>query len=269
MLKEISSSDNDKVKLVRRLASRKGRSEEGLFVAEGINLVSEIIEGGHEIEFIMVSESFEAGEDDRKAAIADYMASECCASYRLKKKIFDKLSDAEHGIELIAVCRMNVRGLEFIDSLAEDDCILVCDRVQDPGNIGTMIRTAVAAGYGALVLMPGTTDVYSPKVLRATAGMVFAIPILYAKDEDELFHVMKRCARRIVVTDPAGGVPYYEEDISRGIALVIGNEGAGISESIMNKADVRVTLPMKGSIESLNAAVAAAVLMYESVRDRS
>ena len=266
MLKEISSPDNDKVKLVRKLASRKGRSEEGLFVAEGINLISEIIEGGHEIEFIMVSSDFDSGTDSRKSALSEFINSDQVLAYKLTSKLFDKLTDAEHGIEALAVCKMKATGIEYLETLPEDDCVLVCDRVQDPGNIGTMIRTAVAAGYGALVLMPGTTDVYSPKVLRATAGMVFAIPIVYAKDEDEMIDAMHKGGRRVVVTDPAGGLAYYEEDLSKGIALVIGNEGAGVSKSIMDKADVRVTLPMKGSIESLNAAVAAAVLMYEAVR---
>lgn len=266
MLKEISSPDNAKVKLVRKLASRKGRSEEGLFVAEGINLVSELTAGGHDIDFIMLSAAFDAGADERRAALAGFIESGRADAYKVKESIFNKLSDAEHGVDVLAVCRMAQPGLEIIEELAADDCVLVCDRVQDPGNIGTMIRTAVAAGYGALVLMPGTVDIYSPKVLRATAGAVFNIPIAYANSEDELFDIIHKTSRRIVVTDPSGGSAYYEEDLSHGIALVIGNEGAGVSESIMNRADVRVTLPMKGSIESLNAAVAAAVLMYEAIR---
>ena len=266
MLREISSSDNAKVKLIKKLSTRKGRREDGLFAAEGINLVSEMIDAGREIEFIMLSEDFDADRDDRHRRVSDYIMSDAVYAYRLSSGLFDKISDAEHGVDILAVCKMEMHGMELIESISDSECVLVCDRVQDPGNIGTMIRTAVAAGYGAVVLMPGTVDVYSPKVLRSTAGMVFGIPIAYAKDEDELIGAMRNSGRRVVVTVPSGGRPYYEEDLSRGIALVIGNEGAGVSEGIKNRADLGVTLPMKGSIESLNAAVAAAVLMYEAIR---
>ena len=98
--------------------------------------------------------------------------------------------------------------------------------------------------------------------------MVFEIPVIYVPDNDALMGMLGRSGRRIVVTDVNGGVPYYEEDLSRGIALIIGNEGSGVSDTLMETADVRVTLPMKGRIESLNAAVAAAILMYEAVRGR-
>jgi TrmH family RNA methyltransferase len=94
------------------------------------------------------------------------------------------------------------------------------------------------------------------------------MPVIYVKGPDELAHILSRSPRRLVVTVPDGGRPYYEEDLGRGIALVIGNEGNGVSDAVLNMADVRVTLPMKGDVESLNAAVAAAILMYESMRDQ-
>jgi TrmH family RNA methyltransferase len=169
---------------------------------------------------------------------------------------------------MLAVVDMSDDGYAAIESLDPDDNILVLDRIQDPGNMGTLIRTSVAAGYKAVIAAKGTVDIYSTKVLRATVGTVFEIPVVYAKDHNELISLLKNTGKRVVVTEVDGGVPYYEEDISKGIALVIGNEGAGVSEELKNMADVRVTLPMKGHIESLNAAVAAAILMYESVRDQ-
>ena len=162
--------------------------------------------------------------------------------------------------------RRFLEDISDIYSLPLDSNILVLDRIQDPGNIGTMIRTAAAAGYGMIIAVKGTADIYSAKVLRATAGMIFDIPFVYIGSASELADLMRKTGKRIVVTDPAGGRPYYEEDLRAGIALVIGNEGNGISSEIMALADVRVTLPMKGSTESLNAAAAAAILMYEAVR---
>jgi TrmH family RNA methyltransferase len=267
MLSRITSSDNAKVKLVRKLQSRKGRSEESKFVAEGINLVSELIIGDPDIEFLMISSEFDRSSDDeRLRAVCEYIDAPDTAAFELDSKLFNKLTDAEHGIDVLAVVGKKEYDAEFVKSLPRESCLLVCDRIQDPGNMGTMIRTAVAAGYSAIIALPGTVDVYSPKVLRATAGKVFDMPVVYISGEEELKEIAEETARRIVVTVPAGGNEYYKEDLQEGIALVIGNEGRGISESIIDMADVRVTLPMKGNIESLNAAVAAAILMYEANR---
>ena len=269
MITHISSADNDRVNLVRKLSSRKGRESRDRFVAEGLNLVCELIEGNHDIDFIMFSEGFaEDMSNSRKKAILDFIESSGCDACSVSNRIFSKLSDAEHGIDVLAVIRTRKYGVDFISSLPDDVNILVCDRIQDPGNMGTMIRTAVAAGYGAVLALPGTVDIYSPKVLRATAGMVFEIPVIYASSEDELFEIAKKTGRKVAVTVPTGGNAYYDEDIGCGTALVIGNEGHGASKSIIDRADVKMTIPMKGNTESLNAAAAAAILMYETIRNK-
>ena len=267
MLTKISSATNSRIKLVRKLQSRKGRSEESRFVAEGMNLVSELIDGGHDIDFLVISEDFMSSEGERAGRIKAFIDEPRTTALEVSKAVFDGLTDAEHGIQVLAVVKYDLFTLDYIDSLPDDACVLVCDRIQDPGNMGTMIRTAVAAGYSAVVTLPGTVDVYSPKVLRATAGMVFEIPIISASNEDELKNAAERKGLRIAVTVPSGGVEYYREDLKKALMLVIGNEGAGISESINNMADLRITLPMKANTESLNAAVAAAILMYEAVRE--
>ena len=132
--------------------------------------------------------------------------------------------------------------------------------------MGTLIRTAAAAGYKAVLLMNGTVDIYSPKVLRATAGLIFAVPFIYVADAAELRRITEKTGKRLAVTVPDGGKPYFEEDLSEGIALVIGNEGRGICDEIIAMADLAVTLPMKNDVESLNAGVAAGILMYEAMR---
>ncbi len=263
MLTKITSADNSRVKLVRKLSTRKGRLEERAFTAEGRNLVEEILERGIKPRFILVSDK-SSNEDILKGAVQsdDIMVCE------LPEKIFAKLTDAEHGIGMLAVVDTPETGPAALEGLNADDNILVLDRIQDPGNMGTLIRTSVAAGYKAIIATKGTADVYSNKVLRATVGTVFEIPVVYTKDHRELVSLLSDSGKRVVVTEVDKGVPYYEEELSKGIALVIGNEGAGVSEELKNIADIRVTIPMKGHIESLNAAVAAAVLMYESVRDQ-
>lgn len=272
MLVKIGSPDNGRLRLVRKLRTPKGRSEEGCFAAEGINLVSEVIARGLDIEFIMASEGWLADEaaaarDPRRQLVRDCAAETDITVCEVPDSLFNRAADAENGAGVLAVVRKREADAAALDDLPDEANILVLDRIQDPGNMGTMIRTAVAAGYGMILAAKGTVDIYSPKVLRATAGMVFEIPVIYAPDAASLAFLIRRSGRRAVVTVPAGGRPYYEEDLKSGIALIIGNEGSGVSDEVMSLADVRVTLPMRGEIESLNAAVAAAILMYEAVRD--
>jgi TrmH family RNA methyltransferase len=268
MLIRIESPDNGRIRTVRKLRTRRGRtrgtdSDIGRFAVEGINLVSEVISSGLPVEFIMASDAWlrERGE-----LMRDCIDSPDITVCEVPSALFERITDADSGVGVLAVVRMLKEDRTILDGLAPDDNILVLDRIQDPGNMGTMIRTAVAAGYRLIVAAKGTVDIYSPKVLRATAGMVFEIPFIQAQDEDDLLDILRRSGRRTVVTVPSGGRVYYEEDLSGGIALIIGNEGNGASDRLISDADVRVTLPMRGNIESLNAAVAAAILMYEAVR---
>lgn len=270
MLIRVVSPDNSRIRLVRKLSTRKGRSAERKFVIEGLNLVREAVNASRDIDFVMIPDDFDGSPGRDISGLAAF-TRECISSSELTvcsipAKLFAGLTDAGTGIGMLAVLKMPETDISEVYSLPEDANILILDRVQDPGNIGTMIRTAAAAGYGMIIAVKGTADIYSPKVLRATAGMIFDIPFAYADSVDGLTQLISRSGRRIVVTDPAGGRPYYEEDLRKGIALVIGNEGNGISDELMTLADVRITLPMKGGIESLNAAAAAAILMYEAVR---
>ena len=265
MLVHITSPGNSRIKLVRKLQTRKGRSEEGRFVAEGRNLITEIFERGLDVDFLMVSESMLSGNgSDTTEMIAACIDSSDIMLCAVPDREFAGLTDAGEGIGMLAVVRMKEYGAEVIKGLPAGANILVLDRIQDPGNLGTLVRTAAAAGYGAVLLMSGTADIFSPKVLRATAGAVFAIPVIHVKDEDELRKMT--AGRRLAVTAVRGGRPYYEEDLKEGTAIVIGNEGRGVSRKIMEMADVRVSLPMKGGVESLNAAAAGAILMYEALR---
>ena len=260
MLIKIESSDNNRIKTVRKLRTKKGRDEESKIVIEGINLVSEAVTRGISIDFIMASDRFDGG-----SFLADCINSEHLMVCMIPDDVMNKIADAENGVGILAVIdKASIEHGE--DSIDSDSNVLVLDRVQDPGNIGTMIRTAVAAGYSRIYAIKGTADVYSPKVLRATAGMIFDIPVTYVQDARELRTTLDRFGKKIVVTTVDGGKPYYDENLSSGVALVIGNEGNGVSDEILEIADVRVTIPMKGEIESLNAAVSAAILMYETIR---
>ncbi len=267
MFVRIESENNGRLRLIRKLRTAKGRSEEGRFAVEGINLVSEVIGRGLDIDFIMVSEGWlDDDRDERRIAVRNCAESGNITVCEAAENLFNRVTDTEYGAGVLAVVRKNEPDAGLIDALPLDSNILVLDRIQDPGNMGTMIRTAVAAGYSLILAVRGTVDIYSPKVLRATAGMVFEIPVIYVSDAAELSDMIRRSGKKAVVTVPDGGRPYYEEDLSKNTALIIGNEGRGVSDEVMDLARTRVTLPMKGNIESLNAAIAAAILMYEAVR---
>ena len=260
----ISSPDNDKIRLINKLGRKKYRDKHGEFVIEGINLVRAALSKAQHIKLVLISDDFDYRE------IADELAEgvEYRDIYLIPRYLFDKISDAENGSGIIAVVEKISYRLDAIDSLKSigTSNILVLDRLQDPGNIGTIIRTAVATGYSIVATIKGTADIFSPKVLRASAGMIFGISVVELDDVDELKTLTTVLDKKIVVADPREGCPYYECNLEKDIALIIGNEGNGISDEIMECSDVRVTIPMQGEVESLNAAICASILMYEAVR---
>ena len=260
----ISSPDNDKIRLINKLSRKRYRDQQGKFVIEGINLVRAALNKGQHVEFVLIADDFDYSEIANTLAVGvDYRNI-----YLIPRFLFEKISDAENGSGIIAVVDKRSYTLDNLESLElrRGDNVLVLDRLQDPGNIGTMIRTAVAAGYSIVATIKGTADIYSPKVLRASAGMIFGISVVELADTEEFKKLVSRLDKKIVVTDPREGDPYYECYLTNDIALVIGNEGNGISDEIMESSDVRVNIPMQGEVESLNAAICASLLMYEAIR---
>lgn len=257
----ISSEDNNKIKLVRKLHQKKSRDSLGRFSIEGINLVSEALNHGIRLDFLILSES---GLLDEKLSRISCEAG--CDVFVVDDRIFDTISDAEHGVGIIAVLSKKALPGACDSPLLWSDNVLILDRLQDPGNMGTILRTAYASGYKRIYAIKGSADILSLKVLRASAGAVFNIPIIYVDDINSLLEHDEIKSRKIAVTVIEGGIPYYEADISSNTAIVIGNEGSGISSDLIEKADMKITIPMDKGVESLNAAVSAAIIMYEKVR---
>lgn len=146
--------------------------------------------------------------------------------------------------------------------------MIVLDRLQDPGNIGTILRTADAAGFCGAILIKGTADIFSPKIVRATAGSLFRLPVFMAESPEQAINMLRKYGKKIICTAPDCCNNYYDVDMQNDAAVIIGNEGNGVSDEFLIKSDYLVKIPMQGTIESLNAAVSAGILMYESVRQR-
>lgn len=277
-MKRITSGDNRVFKEAVQLKQKKYRDERNKYIIEGPNLIREALRNGGEIKLVILSE--DCGEDIfEKEFIKEGFSPETAdiPMVMMPPGLFRRLSDTETPQGILAVVKKKTyTEEEFFSPTPGPDAagrnapsnIIVLDRLQDPGNIGTIIRTADAAGYLGAILMKGTADIYSPKVVRAAAGSLFRLPVLFAETPEQAIFWLKRHGKTVVCTAIAGRMPYYDADLSENIALIIGNEGNGVCEEFAAKSDLLVTIPMEGTVESLNAAAAAAILMYESVRQR-
>jgi len=254
-VKTVTSKDNPVLKAARRLHTRKGRDETGSFLITGQKLISEAVSSGFTVENVFIN----AGALARGEAAAGEYAKETA----LEEKLFRELAGTVTPQPFLAVDkRPEPEGF-----CGEAKRVLVLDRVGDPGNAGTMVRSALAAGMDAVWCVKGTADVFSDKVIRASAGAVFHLPAREGLSAEWCIKLARETDARLLVCS-AGGTELYDADLTGSIALVIGNEGDGPQEEFLQAADAVVGIPMDDKAESLNAATAAAVVMYEGLRQR-
>ena len=260
-MKIIRSKDNPTYKEAVRLLRKKYRDQTGMFLIEGPRPVKDAVRAGNRLDPVFLREGAENSPEAR--ALAELCASEGVNCAVLSGELFDRLSDTGHSQGILARA---AKTEGTADELSGP--VVVLDRLQDPGNIGTIIRTAEAAGFRALIAIKGTGDIYAPKTVRAAAGSLLRVDVFEGYDAASAAELCKRQGMRIIASDLEGSVEYTDADLAGDIALVIGNEGSGISDEIRQAADTLVRIPMEGEIESLNAAAAAGILMYEAMRQR-
>lgn len=253
IMKTITSKDNPTYKKALKLTKKKYRDETGLYLLEGIKPLEDALNTGTSVRTIFLRD----GEQAKKSFPEE-------VTVILERELFDKLSETRTSQGVIAVAEKKIFSYEAFAEAVSGGNILIMDRLQDPGNIGTIVRTAEAAGYSGIVMISGSGDVYGPKVVRAAAGSLFRMPIINVRRAAEIAELVKRLGKKLVVTCPDTELSCFEADMTEDIALVIGNEGQGVSEELINASHIKVKIPMEGSIESLNAAVAAGILMYQS-----
>ena len=257
-MRTITSGENRIFRLCEQLTHKKYRDKLGMYLIEGENLLEEAVKNHAEIKTVLVRQDYGGnfyGSDDKVFYLSD--------------RLFDRLSQTETSQGVIAaVKKPEFSQEEFTD---KNDCsnYVVLDRLQDPGNIGTIIRTADAAGYGLVIAMKGTADVFSPKAVRAATGSLFRMPVVFMDSVDELMEFTRAAGKKLAATCFDTDRYYYDEDLRENIALIIGNEGGGICRELIESSDLKIKIPMHGNIESLNASVAAGILMYEAVRPRN
>ena len=261
---EIHSKDNKTVKLAASLSEKKYRDALGAYLIEGPNLVREALQQGVNVKFIFTG----AGALDQQQELTEILKlaensdSAVCV---LSEDCFEKVSTTGTSQGIIAMAEKP--NWQAGDLFAPGSNVLVLDRIQDPGNLGTLLRTAEATGFAGALLIKGGADPFGPKAVRAGAGCIFRFPLLLCESAGEALSMLAE-QRKKVRTAHMSGTPCYEADLAEDTALVIGNEGNG-ADTLFLKETETVTVPMAGRTESLNAAAAAAILMYESMRQRA
>lgn len=245
MIALISSVKNKLVKQLKKLHKRKYREEAKRFLVEGYHLIEEAFKSGWEVEMVIVKEDVQP---------PDWIKNDDVTV--VSEKVFKEISQTETPQGIAAVIVMKQLPVALKQHL------LLVDAVQDPGNLGTMIRTADAAGFSAVCLGEGTVDPFNEKVIRASQGSIFHIPIYHNDLFDEIEN-LKAEQFTIIAAHLKRAKHYLDVDYKEKTALIVGNEGAGIKEGLLEKADEIVKIPIYGKAESLNVSVAAGILMYQ------
>lgn len=256
---ELTGLQNPLVKAAAELKQKKYRQQRGEFLAEGLRTAEEAV------AFKAAQQIFyTATEDERTLKLLEQAASMQLKLTCVSEAVMKKIADTETPQGIIAVCRMQEQSLEQL--LASGKLLLILDRVGDPGNIGTMLRTADAAGVGGIILLKGTADIYAPKTVRSSMGSLFHVPVLSGVAEQEFIDNAKKAGYQLLVTALDGADNLYQADLKGRLAFVMGNEAGGVSASLLQQADKRVFIPMRGKAESLNVAMAAGIVMFETMR---
>jgi len=253
----ITSPQNPKLKLVRALQGRaKDRREAGAFLAEGVRLVEEALAAGWPFRFVLYGSQL----SERGRALLEKLTKLEADVEQVDDALLEAVSETETSQGILAVLELTDLPFPTLPTF-----LLIPDQIRDPGNLGTLIRSAAAAGVDAVLIPPETADAFSPKVVRAGMGAHFRLAV-YSLGWDEIRSLITGCA--VFLADAGGQTSCWGADFRQPLALIVGGEAEGASQSARKLADRLVNIPMPGKIESLNAAAAGAILMFEVVRQR-
>lgn len=261
---KITSARNDAVKHVIKLRDRRPREKEQLTVLEGYRELTRAREYGMELVECFFSPSHFLGENEYP--LLETLASEGVRVVELTPQLLEKMAYRERPEGLIAIARMKRHFLSELP-VRPDGLYLVAEAVEKPGNLGSMLRSADAAGVDGFILCNKCTDIYNPNVIRASTGALFSVPLAEAENR-EAFDWLKAHGIRTLAATPHTDTIYTDVDMTGPIAIVVGTEQTGLTELWMDHSDLPVRIPMLGKIDSLNVATATTILLYEAARQR-
>lgn len=256
----ITSRDNPTIRFARNLQRRRFRDRERAILLEGVRTIQTAIHHGARLRTLLIDarqiEALPAGQLQQLAGAANRVL-------RVSGEAFDTVADTEHPQACVAIADMPQATLP-----AHPTMLLVLDAVRDPGNLGTLIRSAAATGTDGVVLLPGCADPYNPKAIRSSVGLVYALPVVRVASPGALREHGGEQQLEIILAAADGAHLWDQVDWTRPFALALGGEAAGATMDMRTYADLTVSLPMAPGIESLNVAAAGAALLYEAVRQR-
>ena len=247
----ITSKDNEIIKNIKKLKEKKYRLDS--YIVEGIKMVKEAINENQEIALIAIREDFKIDFDTKNIK-----------TVTISNKIFNDISDVKTPQGILAIIKKNQNNQIETNS----NYILALDSLQDPGNMGTIIRTADSANINQIIINKTTVDPYSPKVIRSTMGAIYRTNIIEVEDLKTTLKEIQSKGFQIITTDLKATQSIYDINYNNKTVVVIGNEANGVSQEILQTADKKVTIPMLGKTESLNASIAASIMIYEYVRQK-
>ena len=255
----ITSKENEIIKNIKKLKDKKYRDERKEFIVEGIKLIHEAIEENAKIKMIVVCEECLKNETIEQKLLYQIAKYNCIY---VTSKVFLSITDVKNPQGMLAI----IEKENTEDTIKYDeDIIFVLDGIQDPGNLGTILRTLDSAGFSQLIVSKDTVDAYNPKVVRSTMGAIFRVKVIESDDLTRTIKNIKKHKYNTAVTELDAKESIYDIEYKKKI-VVIGNESNGVSKNIRELADIKVKIPMLGKTESLNAAVATSIIAYEYVR---
>jgi TrmH family RNA methyltransferase len=259
----ITSKKNPRIQFIRSLLQdRKTREESGLFLIEGIRLVEEAVAN----HAIITEAYFSSFLSERGKRLVENLIQNSIPIEEVEESVFLSVMDTSNSQGIAVICRIPKTG--FPDKL---DFIILADQLHDPGNLGTLLRTAVAAGAQAVFTTPGSVDLFSPKVVRSAMGAHFHLVCFETKWEQiqQMLHEKSATPISVYTAVANGSLQFWECDFTLPSLLIIGSEAEGVSDEALSITNHKVSIPMPGNFESLNAAVAAGIIIYEVVRQRT
>ena len=262
----ITSTSSSQVKHVISLLSKaKERKKNNEYVVEGIRMVSEA-PADLRVKIYM-SERFQNNNSEYVKELVKKQGISDDSIEIVADNVFDRMSQTQTPQGIMAVVRMKDNSLS--DMLSGNPLLILVENLQDPGNLGTIIRMGEGAGVTGVIMSPNTVDIYNPKTIRSTMGSIFRVPFIYVQDFGEAVSECQKSGVKVYAAHLDGNNTYLGEDYSTPTAFLIGNEGNGLTDDITKQADTLIRIPMEGEVESLNAAIACTILTYEAVRQRN
>lgn len=258
----INSTANHQIKNIILLQTKaKARNKQDSFIIEGTRMFMEVPKE-RLVKTYVTEEYFKNATEDIREKI--HLSEHEFVS----EEVFKRISDTVTPQGILAIVRKREISIDelYNNKESKNKILMILEDIQDPGNLGTIIRTAEAAGIAAVIMSKGTVDIYNPKVVRSTMGTIFRVPFAYVDNLEMIIEQLKEQGVRVYAAHLKGEKYYYQADYRQASAFLIGNEGNGLSKNISEKADELIKIPMYGKVESLNAACAATILMYETVR---